>query len=122
MGSDTRGRKRKSGKAKAGGGRSREGINLDTGPRWCLCSIVTQAPKSQLFTILIFQRRLEGTKVTVESFMAWKAKFDAERLSNKEIVDVKEKRLTGKELFLQNISLNESDLQFITEGIQCLIF
>ena len=49
--------------------------------------------------------------------MAWKAKFDAERLSNKEIVDVKEKRLTGKELFLQNISLNESDLQFITEGI-----
>merc|ERR1712223_2293593 len=56
------------------------------------------------------KRRLEGTKVTVESFMAWKAKFDAERLSNKE------KRLTGKELFLQNISLNESDLQFITEG------
>ena len=49
--------------------------------------------------------------------MAWKAKFDAERLGNKEIVDVKEKRLTGKELFLQNISLNESDLQFITEGI-----
>jgi len=62
------------------------------------------------------KRRLDGTKVTVESFMAWKAKFDAERLGNKEIVDVKEKRLTGKELFLQNISLNESDLQFITEG------
>ena len=47
--------------------------------------------------------------------MAWKAKFDEERLSQKEVV-VKEKRLTGKELFLQNISLNESDLQFITEG------
>merc|ERR1712198_162598 len=61
------------------------------------------------------KRRLEGTKVTVESFMAWKAKFDEERLSQKEVV-VKEKRLTGKELFLQNISLNESDLQFITEG------
>jgi len=61
------------------------------------------------------KRRLEGTKVTVESFMAWKAKFDEERLSQKEVV-VKEKRLTGKELFLQNIELNESDLQFITEG------
>ena len=48
--------------------------------------------------------------------MAWKAKFDEERLSQKEVV-VKEKRLTGKELFLQNIELNESDLQFITEGI-----
>ena len=59
---------------------------------------------------------MEGTKVTVESFMAWKAAFDEERLSKKEIVDVKEKRLTGKELFLQNISLNESDLQFLTEG------
>ena len=82
----------------------------------------SQGAQSNLYTNLIFQRRLEGTKVTVESFMAWKAKFDAERLSNKEIVDVKEKRLTGKELFLQNISLNESDLQFITEGIQCLVF
>ena len=51
--------------------------------------------------------------------MAWKAKFDEERLSQKEVV-VKEKRLTGKELFLQNISLNESDLQFITEGINHL--
>ena len=68
------------------------------------------------FYASLFQRRLEGTKVTVESFMAWKAKFDEERLSQKEVV-VKEKRLTGKELFLQNISLNESDLQFITEGI-----
>ena len=68
------------------------------------------------FYASLFQRRLEGTKVTVESFMAWKAKFDEERLSQKEVV-VKEKRLTGKELFLQNIELNESDLQFITEGI-----
>ena len=61
---------------------------------------------------------MEGTKVTVESFLAWKAKFDEERLSKKEIVDVKERRLTGKELFLQNISLNESDLKFLTEGIK----
>ena len=32
---------------------------------------------------LLFQKRLEGTKVTVESFMAWKRKFDEERLALK---------------------------------------
>ena len=63
------------------------------------------------------QRRLEGTKVTIESFLAWKAQFDAERLSKKEIVVTGEGKLTGKELFLKNIELNESDLQFLTEGM-----
>ena len=62
------------------------------------------------------QRRLEGTKVTVESFLAWKAEFDAERLSKKEIVVTNEQRLTGKELFLKNISLNDSDINFLSEG------
>lgn len=64
----------------------------------------------------IEKRRLEGTKVTIESFLAWKAQFDAERLSKKEIVVIGEGKLTGKELFLKNIELNESDLQFLTEG------
>ena len=66
--------------------------------------------------ILLFQKRLEGTKVTVESFLAWKAEFDAERLSKKEIVDASAKRLTGKELFLKNVTLNDSDIQFLNEG------
>ena len=30
---------------------------------------------------ITFQKRLEGTKVTVESFMAWKRQFDEERLA-----------------------------------------
>lgn len=62
------------------------------------------------------KKRLEGTKVTIESFLAWKAEFDAERLSKKEAVDMGEKRLTGKELFLQNLTMNDSDLQFLSEG------
>lgn len=63
------------------------------------------------------KKRLEGTKVTVESFLAWKAEFDADRLSKKEIVDVST-RLTGKELFLKNITLNDSDIQFLNEGTE----
>ena len=38
------------------------------------------------------RKKLEGTKVTIESFLAWKAEFDAWRMENKL---VKEK--TGKE-------------------------
>lgn len=64
------------------------------------------------------KKRLEGTKVTVESFLAWKAEFDAERLSKKEIVDASAKRLTGKELFLKNVTLNDSDIQFLNEGTE----
>ena len=48
--------------------------------------------------------------------MAWKAQFDAERLGNKKIIEVGEKRLTGKELFLSNASMNDSDIQFVGEG------
>ena len=75
--------------------------------------------------ILLFQKRLEGTKVTVESFLAWKAEFDAERLSKKEIVDASAKRLTGKELFLKNVTLNDSDIQFLNEGksiVKCHLY
>ena len=70
---------------------------------------------------MYLQRRLEGTKVTIESFLAWKANFDAERLSKKKIVDVGEKRLTGKELFLTNNAMNDSDIQFVCEGKSILI-
>ena len=58
-----------------------------------------------------------GTKVTVENFMAWKMEFDAKRLEGKlrKNKDGKEK-LTGRELFTQNATLNESDIQFISSG------
>ena len=57
-----------------------------------------------------------GTKVTVESFMAWKLEFDAKRLQGKEKKTKKDNKLTGRELFTQNSKLNESDLQFISSG------
>lgn len=61
------------------------------------------------------RKRFEGTKVTVETFMAWKKLFEEEMGFNKKnIKDEKEtKKLTGKELFLQDQTLIESDLKFL---------
>lgn len=45
----------------------------------------------------VFQKRFEGTKVTVETFLAWKTKFDAEmaELRKQKIQKEKTKGLTG---------------------------
>merc|ERR1712083_929599 len=61
----------------------------------------------------ILTEKLVGTKVTVENFMAWRREFDIKRLEG-EKVKSKEGKLSGKELFLQNSTLNDSDLQFIS--------
>jgi hypothetical protein len=64
------------------------------------------------------RKRFEGTRVTVESFLAWKARFDAE-LGAKKIQDKEDKetrKLTGRELFLTDKTLNESDLKFLEDG------
>jgi len=62
-------------------------------------------------------QRFEGTRVTVQSFIAWKMGFDAEREALKKKVTAKEKeteskKLTGKELFMRDKSLIDSDLKF----------
>lgn len=46
---------------------------------------------------LLLQRKMEGTRVTVESFIAWKTKFDAERMkkANKPVEVLGPRRLTG---------------------------
>jgi len=66
------------------------------------------------------RKRFEGTRVTVESFMAWKLKFDAEMAElkrQKGIDDSASKKPTGKELFLSDKTMNDSDVKFLqTEG------
>ncbi|GAV04478.1 hypothetical protein RvY_14748 [Ramazzottius varieornatus] len=65
------------------------------------------------------RKKMEGTRVTVESFIAWKAKFDAERLkkANKPVLaDVTQKRLTGRQMFEQNKMLDDSDAILMEEG------
>ncbi|KAL1451971.1 hypothetical protein WDU94_006295 [Cyamophila willieti] len=67
------------------------------------------------------QKRFEGTVVTLETFIAWKAQFDKEMAhiifeeKNKEKIKMAGK-LTGREMFMQDKSMNESDLKFIEES------
>jgi len=59
-------------------------------------------------------RRFDGTKVSVESFLRWKVKFDAEMNDLKfKVVETGNKKLTGKQLFELDDKLAESDLQLI---------
>lgn len=69
------------------------------------------------------QKRFDGTPVTVQSFLAWKAKFDAELLKAK-LEEQKQqtesgsgtgRRLTGREMFETDKALAESDLNFVED-------
>lgn len=53
----------------------------------------------------------------MESFIAWKKEFELEMgLTQKKEKDDKNKKLTGRELFVLDKSLNQSDLKFLEEG------
>ena len=70
-------------------------------------------------TIFIFScfQQYKGTPVTLQNFLEWKAKFDAEMIAcgKRKVVEVSQsKRLTGKQLFEQDSTLNESDIKFLT--------
>lgn len=62
------------------------------------------------------RKKLEGTKVTIESFLAWKDEFDKDRLQMIKDNYVKNSKLTGKELFMTDKSLNDSDIKFLEQA------
>lgn len=53
-----------------------------------------------------------GTKVTVESFTQWKEKFDEEMRALNPKEDLIKGKLTGKQMFIRDKALAESDLKF----------
>ncbi|KAJ8927911.1 hypothetical protein NQ314_019541 [Rhamnusium bicolor] len=63
-------------------------------------------------------KRFEGTRVTVETFMKWKRQFEDDMgiTKKREIAEKEGKKLTGRELFMTDNTLNESDLKFLDEG------
>ena len=63
------------------------------------------------------QKRFEGTRVSVETFIKWKVKFDAEQAELTKTVKIDEteaKKLTGRQLFEKDRSLYDSDIKFIS--------
>lgn len=66
------------------------------------------------------QAKFLGTKVTVESFKAWKKKFDAEMLEKDEILRAQRAKelkgkLSGRELFEKDKSLALSDAKYMDQ-------
>lgn len=61
------------------------------------------------------QKKFEGTRVTVETFLKWKTDFDTEfgftGITKKDMSEGR--KLTGRELFLTDATLNDSDIKFL---------
>lgn len=64
------------------------------------------------------RKRFEGTRVTIETFLKWRQQFEEEMGIDKkrELIDKEGRKLTGRELFMTDNTLNESDLKFLDEG------
>lgn len=68
----------------------------------------------------IEKKKIDGTLVTEQTFLAWKAKFDAEMIKlnidqSKQQPEQNSKRLTGRVMFESDKTLAESDLDFVED-------
>ncbi|KAH8243324.1 hypothetical protein KR032_006565 [Drosophila birchii] len=63
------------------------------------------------------RKKFEGTRVTVESFMKWKLDFeDTTGIAAKREKNNVSKKLTGRELFMCDNTLNDSDIKYLLEA------
>lgn len=63
------------------------------------------------------RKRFEGTRVSVETFLKWRTQFEEETgIAQKRVKVGDAKKLTGRELFLIDKTLNDSDLKFLMEA------
>ncbi|KAK7885894.1 hypothetical protein WMY93_025515 [Mugilogobius chulae] len=66
------------------------------------------------------KKAFQGTVVTIENFLAWKAKFELEmteirKKRQKEEEQAGKNKLTGKQLFERDHNLDTSDIQFLED-------
>ncbi|XP_065371555.1 RWD domain-containing protein 1 [Calliphora vicina] len=63
------------------------------------------------------RKKFEGTRVTVETFMKWKLDFEESTgIAAKREKSTESKKLTGRELFMCDNTLNDSDIKFLLEA------
>ncbi|XP_026868322.1 RWD domain-containing protein 1 [Electrophorus electricus] len=67
------------------------------------------------------EKAFQGTVVTIESFLSWKAQFEREmvelkRKKQKEDEQSGKNKLTGKQLFERDHNLDTSDIQFLEDA------
>ncbi|XP_031632873.1 RWD domain-containing protein 1 [Contarinia nasturtii] len=59
------------------------------------------------------RKKFEGTRVSVETFLKWRNEFERDTGLVEKREKQATKKLTGRELFMQDKTLNESDLKFL---------
>ncbi|KAH8363541.1 hypothetical protein KR084_011424 [Drosophila pseudotakahashii] len=63
------------------------------------------------------RKKFEGTRVTVESFLTWKLDFEETTgIAAKRETNNVSKKQTGRELFMLDTTLNDSDIKFLLEA------
>lgn len=64
------------------------------------------------------RKRFEGTRVTVETFMKWKMQFEIEMgiVEKRKLENDTNNKLTGRELFMTDASLVDSDIASILQA------